>query len=82
MQFEPPLVAGTCPFCAANIVTQPKDSDPLIAPDGVLPFAVVKEQAADGSFHVTRSDIYGGGIVNFVPFTKLDNGAIKGTHSN
>jgi protein-L-isoaspartate(D-aspartate) O-methyltransferase len=43
---------------------------------------VVKEQAADGSFHVTRSDIYGGGIVNFVPFTKLDNGTIKGTHSN
>ena len=45
VQFEPPQVAGACPFCAANIVAQPKDSDPLIAPDGVLPFAVVKEQA-------------------------------------
>jgi protein-L-isoaspartate(D-aspartate) O-methyltransferase len=42
---------------------------------------VVKEQAADGTFRVTRSDIYGGSIVNFVPFTKLDGGTISGTHS-
>ena len=46
VQFDPPQVAGTCPFCAANIVAQPKDSDPLIAPDGVLPFTVPKDQAA------------------------------------
>jgi protein-L-isoaspartate(D-aspartate) O-methyltransferase len=29
----------------------------------------VKQRAADGSFSVTRSDIYGGAIVPFVPFT-------------
>ena len=46
VQFEPPQVAGTCPFCAASIVVQPKESDPLIAPDGVLPFAVPKPAAA------------------------------------
>ena len=46
VQFEPPQIAGSCPFCAANIVVQPKDSDPLIAPDGVLPFTVPKDHAA------------------------------------
>ena len=43
---------------------------------------VVKEQAADGSIRVARSDIYGGKIVPFVPFTKLKDGAISGTHNN
>ena len=43
---------------------------------------IVKEQGADGAFKITRADIYRGAIVNFVPFTKLDGDAIKGTHSN
>ncbi len=30
---------------------------------------VVKQRTADGSFSVTRSDIYGGAIIPFVPFT-------------
>ena len=42
---------------------------------------IIKEQAADGMMTVTRSDIYGGRIVPFVPFTKLDGEAIKGTHN-
>ena len=42
---------------------------------------VVKQQAADGSFTVARSDIYNGGTLSFVPFTKLQGGAISGTHS-
>ncbi|MDQ0473341.1 protein-L-isoaspartate O-methyltransferase family protein [Labrys wisconsinensis] len=42
---------------------------------------VVKQQAADGSFRVARSDIYNGSIVNFVPFTKLEDGGIRGTHN-
>jgi len=40
-----------------------------------------KEQAADGMITVARSDIYGGRIVPFVPFTKLDGESIKGTHN-
>jgi len=43
---------------------------------------IVKEQGADGALKVARSDIYKGAIVNFVPFTKLEGDAIKGTHSN
>jgi ribosomal protein S27E len=43
--FEPPQVAGACPFCGANVVTQPKAADPLVAPDGLLPFKVPKDQA-------------------------------------
>jgi protein-L-isoaspartate(D-aspartate) O-methyltransferase len=42
---------------------------------------IIKEQTADGSFRVARSDIYNGRIVNFVPFTKLVDGKIIGTHN-
>jgi protein-L-isoaspartate(D-aspartate) O-methyltransferase len=42
---------------------------------------VVKQQSADGSFTVTRADIYNGGTLSFVPFTMLQGGAISGTHN-
>jgi len=35
----------------------------------------------DGSITTTREDIYGGKIVNFVPFTKLDGDKIVGNHN-
>jgi protein-L-isoaspartate(D-aspartate) O-methyltransferase len=41
---------------------------------------IVKQQGADGTFNVARSDIYNGGSVSFVPFTKLEGETIKGTH--
>src|SRR5262245_39003929 len=31
VQFQPPEVAGVCPFCASPIVAQPKSADPEIA---------------------------------------------------
>src|SRR5262249_47408631 len=43
--FEPPEVAGVCPFCGGAIVAAPKAADPLIAPDGVLPFKLTKNAA-------------------------------------
>ena len=43
---------------------------------------VMKDQAQDGTLTVARSDIYNGRIVPFVPFTKLEGDAIKGTHNN
>jgi len=43
--FEPPEVAGLCPFCGAKIVVQPRAADPLIAPEGVLPFLVTQKEA-------------------------------------
>jgi len=42
---------------------------------------IVKEQAPDGTIRVTRSDIYGGRIVPFVPFTKLEGDQIVGVHA-
>ena len=42
---------------------------------------IVKQQNTDGSFRVARSDIYNGRIVPFVPFTKLVDGKIVGTHN-
>jgi protein-L-isoaspartate(D-aspartate) O-methyltransferase len=41
---------------------------------------VVKQQAADGSIRVARSNVYNK-VVPFVAFTKLDGDAIKGTHN-
>ena len=43
--FEPPDVAGRCPFCGTPIVAQPQSADPLVAPSGVLPFQVSQQQA-------------------------------------
>jgi protein-L-isoaspartate(D-aspartate) O-methyltransferase len=42
---------------------------------------VAKQQAGDRAINIARSDIYQGGRVSFVPFTKLDGDAIRGTHS-
>ena len=42
---------------------------------------VVKTENPDKSITVVRSDIYNGSIVPFVPFTKLNGDAIKGTHN-
>jgi ribosomal protein S27E len=46
--FTPPEVAGDCPFCAAKIVAQPQVADPMLAPEGVLPFRITQRQAVDG----------------------------------
>ena len=54
---------------------------PVGPPGAQRVLKVAKEKAADGTISVTRSDIYGGKIVPFVPFTKLDGEAIKGTHN-
>ena len=42
---------------------------------------VVKNVAADGTVAVTRSDIYNGRVIPFVPFTSLVGDKIKGTHN-
>jgi protein-L-isoaspartate(D-aspartate) O-methyltransferase len=42
---------------------------------------IIKQQAADGTVTVARSDIYNGRIVPFVPFTALAGDVIKGTHN-
>jgi len=54
---------------------------PVGPPGAQRVLKVAKEKAADGTINVTRSDIYGGKIVPFVPFTKLEGDAIKGTHN-
>jgi DNA-directed RNA polymerase subunit RPC12/RpoP len=43
--FVPPEVARECDFCGAKIVAQPKSADPMVAPEGVLPFHITKQQA-------------------------------------
>jgi protein-L-isoaspartate(D-aspartate) O-methyltransferase len=54
---------------------------PVGPPGAQRVLKVVKEEGANGSITVARSDIYGGRIVPFVPFTKLDGSGIQGTHN-
>ncbi len=42
---------------------------------------IKKETTPSGTITVRRSDIYNGKPIPFVPFTKLDGEAIKGTHN-
>jgi len=55
---------------------------PVGPPGAQRVLKVVKNQAPDGTITVARSDIYGGRIVPFVPFTKLEGDVIRGTHNN
>jgi DNA-directed RNA polymerase subunit RPC12/RpoP len=43
--FTPPEAAGECPFCGSAIVAQPKSADPMVAPEGLLPFRITQQQA-------------------------------------
>ena len=45
--FAPPMVAGECDFCGSPMVAQPRSADPILAPEGVLPFRVTKDAAGD-----------------------------------
>jgi DNA-directed RNA polymerase subunit RPC12/RpoP len=45
VEFTPPEVAGECQFCGSTIVAQPKAADPIVGPEGVLPFAITPQQA-------------------------------------
>jgi protein-L-isoaspartate(D-aspartate) O-methyltransferase len=42
---------------------------------------VTKDVGDDGLPRIARSDIYNGRVVPFVPFTKLENGVIVGSHN-
>ena len=54
---------------------------PVGPPGAQRVIKMIKQQAADGTLTMTREDIYGGKIVPFVPFTKLVDGQIKGSHN-
>lgn len=54
---------------------------PVGPPGAQRVIKMIKQQAADGAMTMTREDIYGGKIVPFVPFTKLVDGQIKGSHN-
>jgi DNA-directed RNA polymerase subunit RPC12/RpoP len=45
--FTPPQVAGECDFCGSPLVAQPRSADPVLAPEGVLPFSVTQDAATE-----------------------------------
>jgi hypothetical protein len=46
--FTPPEVARQCDFCGIQIVAQAKSADPILAPEGILPFRITQQQAGAG----------------------------------
>jgi len=54
---------------------------PIGPPGAQHVLKITKRTDAAGAVTVARSDIYGGAIINFVPFTKLEGDKIVGTHS-
>ena len=46
--FMPPEVARQCDFCGVQIVAQAKSADPILAPEGILPFSITQQQANAG----------------------------------
>jgi protein-L-isoaspartate(D-aspartate) O-methyltransferase len=52
-----------------------------VGPPGAQHILKVNKEEVGGQIAVKRSDIYRGMPVPFVPFTKLEGDAIKGTHS-
>ncbi len=52
-----------------------------VGPPGAQRILKVVKEEVGGQIAVKRSDIYGGRPVPFVPFTKLEGDAIKGTHN-
>jgi protein-L-isoaspartate(D-aspartate) O-methyltransferase len=52
-----------------------------VGPPGSQHILKVSKEDVGGQIGVKRSDIYGGRPVPFVPFTKLDGEAVKGTHN-
>jgi protein-L-isoaspartate(D-aspartate) O-methyltransferase len=53
---------------------------PIGPPGAQHVLKVTKMVAASGAITVARADIYGGSVVNFVPFTKLVGDVISGRH--
>jgi DNA-directed RNA polymerase subunit RPC12/RpoP len=47
VSFMPTEVTAECSFCGAQFVAQPKSADPVIAPEGVLPFSIPQAQALE-----------------------------------
>ena len=45
--FTPPEVAGRCEFCGVQIVAQPQSADPILTPEGLLPFRITQKQATE-----------------------------------
>ena len=54
---------------------------PVGPPGAQRVLKIAKLQDADGTITTSREDIYGGKIVPFVPFTKLEGDKIVGTHN-
>jgi protein-L-isoaspartate(D-aspartate) O-methyltransferase len=54
---------------------------PVGPPGAQRVLKVAKTQSDDGSITTSREDIYGGKIVPFVPFTKLEGDQVVGTHN-
>jgi ribosomal protein S27E len=45
--FEPPTIAGHCPFCSTSIVAHHQVANPIVTPEAVLPFRIDQRTAKE-----------------------------------
>lgn len=45
--FQPPDVAGNCPFCGTSIIAKGEKAHPVVTPNGILPCKIPQKQARD-----------------------------------
>ncbi|MEB3294422.1 MAG: hypothetical protein VKJ24_14785 [Synechococcales bacterium] len=45
--FQPPDVAGNCPFCGTSIVAKGEKAHPVVTPNGILPCKIPQKEARD-----------------------------------
>ncbi|MGL4498447.1 MAG: hypothetical protein ACRC2M_21195 [Planktothrix sp.] len=43
--FEPSSVAKNCPFCNTALITQPQEANPIVIPEGIIPFKITGKEA-------------------------------------
>ena len=44
--YDPEQISGACPYCGSKVVLTPEQTNTGMAPNGVIPFSITKEQAA------------------------------------
>ena len=79
--YAKPMPAGATDPIATSVTTARISTAAAAATSLWVASKVAKTQGADGSITTSREDIYGGKIVPFVPFTKLEGDQVVGTHN-
>ncbi len=54
VEFNRPIISAECPYCGSPIILSPEQIPRPIKPQGIVPFAITKEEAAERYSHWAR----------------------------